>query len=337
MSNKPLNMTALFNALDNLSLTPVGGLYSTIKASISESEARELAEIFFKALGGVGTSRFSIRLIHNEKDIHPSLFLSARIGNGLIDHVRVKDRVLQKYLNDGATVVFDHINDHIPIAQQIQDHVEALTGAHCWIQCYITQASSSAFNMHQDDHAFAIVQLHGRKEWRHAPEAVRAPASTIYSPGSVAFYPKGMRHDVYGLGELTMHLTIAFEGDASEFEVPSDTDITASTVGDIRDYRRRGTGLPYSLNPELITASTPARLALRYLPKFSGNSKVIKVWTGTSKLALAMRYAEPLRHLALSPSTTASELSAAFDFSVGDAVSFYRFGFVEGLLLSPVQ
>lgn len=133
MSTDKLIKNDIFRTLDALSLTHQGGHYSVIQEGISDASTRKLAEIFFKALGGVGTSRFSIRLIHNGKDLHPAEFLSARTGDGLIDHVTVKDRVLHQYLKNGATVVFDHVNNHIPFAQTIQDHVEAITGARCWV------------------------------------------------------------------------------------------------------------------------------------------------------------------------------------------------------------
>jgi hypothetical protein len=332
LSTNSLIKNDIFRARDALSLNHQGGRYSVIQEGISDTSIRRLAEIFFKALGGVGTSRFSIRLIHNGKDLHPAEFLSVRTGDGLIDHVTVKDRVLDQHLKKGATVVFDHVNDHVPFAQIIQDHVEAITGARCWVQCYITQGSFSAFNLHRDDHAFAIIQLFGRKEWRHVSEMMEIPASTIYSPGMVAFYPKATPHDVHALGELSMHLTIAFEGyDGYRF------DKLPEGKSNIADIRRRGTGLPYSLHPELLAESTPARLALRHISEWSGDSNAIHVWTGTSKLAVPRRYAAVLRHLALTPSTTAAELRSTFNISTNEALEFYRFGFRQGLLLSPVQ
>jgi hypothetical protein len=322
----------ILGALDRLSLTHREGRYSAVEGKISERDTRKIAQIFFGALGGVGASRFSIRLVHNGKDLHPAEFLSARIGDGLIDHVKVKDRVLHHYLNIGATVVFDHVNDHIPFAQLIQEHVEAISGARCWVQCYITRAASSAFNLHRDDHAFAIVQIFGSKEWRHSAETTEAPESALYSPGTVAFYPKGTPHDVHGIGVLSMHLTIAFEGYGGRRfdELPLEE-------SDLVDLRRRGTGLPYSLNSELITESTPARLALRHLCEISSEANVVQVWTGTSKVAIPTRYAPALRHLALTPSTTVSELSAVLNLTIDDVLKFYRFAFEQGLILSPVQ
>lgn len=104
------------------------------------------------------------------------------------------------------------------------------------------------------------------------------------------------------------------------------------------DIRRRGSGLPYSLLPELLTESTPVRLALRRISDWSSSGfNVIHAWTGTSKLAVPRRYAAILRHLVITPSTTAAELSSTFDLSMDKVMEFYRFGFAQGLLLSPVQ
>ena len=297
--------------------------------------SKRIANVFFDALANAGTSRFSIRLVNDGKDVHPAEFLTARTGDGLIDHVTVNDRVLHHYLQQGATVVFDHVNDHIPYAQAIQaiqDHIEAITGARCWVQCYITQASSSAFSLHRDDHTFIIVQLFGRKEWRHASETVEAPDSSVYEPGTVTFYPKGTPHDVHGIGELSMHLTIAFEGhQGKRINEVSDNLLLPS------DVRRRGSGLPYSLSANLITSETAARLSISHIPDVDGDLDVLQVWTGTSKLAVPTRYSEVLQYLARSSSTTPAEVSARFELELDDVMRFWSFGFEQGLLLTPVM
>lgn len=330
MSTQILKSNGLLDALELLDLTYKDGVYTSSSELISSQETSELANIFFNAMGNVGTSRFSIRVIHEGKDLHPAQFLDSRTGDGLIDHVTVRDRVLHHYLQQGATIVFDHINDQVPVAQVIQDRVEALTGSKCWVQCYVTQASTSAFAMHRDDHAFVIIQLFGRKEWRHAAETSNAPESVVYTPGSVSFYPVGTPHDVHGLGEMSMHLTVAFEGfDGMMFH---ELDPTAAGKH-IR--RRRGSALPYSIRTELITSETPARLAVSYLPPSLAEASPLEVFSGVGKLAVPKEFAGILKELAESPSTTPAQASSSHGIDLHKVMQFWTFGFENGLLLNP--
>lgn len=332
MSTQILENDELLEVLDQLDLVHDGGSYVSRRNILSEESTARLAGIFFNALGQVGTSRFSIRVIHAGKDLHPAQFLTSRTGDGLIDHVTVKDRVLHHYLQQGATVVFDHVNDHVPAAQAIQERVEALTGSKCWVQCYITQASSSAFDMHRDDHAFVIVQLVGRKEWRHAAETVGAPESAVYTPGSVSFYPKATPHDVHGLGEMSMHLTIAFEGFGGKpFQELADDAARTQLV------RRRGSGLPFSINTRLIDAATPARLAVSHVPRCSEGSAELRVWSGAGQLAVPARFEDVLHLLAKRPATTPAQASEACGIDETEMLQFWAFGFENGLLHNPAQ
>jgi len=332
LSQQVCEKDELLGALDDLGLVHDGGMYTSLRQALTPETCSRLAGVFFNALGNVGTSRFSVRVIHAGKDLHPAQFLESRTGDGLIDHVSVKDRVLHHYLERGATVVFDHVNDHVPFAQAIQDRVEALTGSKCWVQCYITQASSSAFDMHRDDHAFVIVQLFGSKEWRHSAETVHAPEATVYSPGTVSFYPKGTPHDVHGLGEISMHLTIAFEAfDGRKFQELPEQSAESSIV------RRRGSGLPYSINTALISEDTPARLAVSHVPDKAEDSAALHVWSGAGKLAVPAKFEALLHHLARQPELTPTQAAEWSGIGLEDIMNLWTFGFKNGLLHNPAQ
>jgi hypothetical protein len=315
-------LTSVLSTLDRLDLRADGGHYRSEAMSLATDQLGSLSQTFFDAITGVGASRFSLRLIYDGKELHPADFLAARTGDGLVEHVTVRERVLLQYLRSGATVVFNHINEHVPEAQALQDRIEESTGSRCWIQCYVTRSRSSALQMHSDEHAFVVVQLFGKKEWRHAPTSSDMPERVVYEPGTVSFYPKRSVHDVHGLGELSMHLTMAFGGDID------------GEIGEQR--RRRGTGLPYSLEPQLVTEQTPARLALRHLAYTTDSERGLMVSTGASTVSISERFEDVLRHMAAAHSSTPAEVSVATGMDMRDIVRLWRFGFEQGLFLTPV-
>ena len=74
----------VFDALDDLPLSL--DKQATYKRVTLESDPLPLASLVFSRLSNIGTSRMNIRLIVKGKDLHPSLFIQSRIGDGLIEH-----------------------------------------------------------------------------------------------------------------------------------------------------------------------------------------------------------------------------------------------------------
>ncbi|MDO4630989.1 MAG: cupin domain-containing protein [Corynebacterium sp.] len=289
-------------------------------SQLPDSFFESLQAHFFDCFSRASQDTTHIRLISNGKDYHPSIFYDARIADGLIVHSQIRDRTLASALQSGATLVFDHINDVSPEAQIIQESVEAAVGGDCWIQCYVTQSETSAFNMHGDDHPFAIAQIAGKKQWEHSPEQADRPVSVVYKPGDIAYYPRNFLHNVSGLGLLSMHLTIAFDKNNS-WSGPA-------------QLRRRGHGFPYSLGVS-SSVETKARLALRTRSWEINNGK-IRIATGTSKINISTKYQDLLELLFKTPSTTPQEAILKLDLSADEVLNFWDFGFQQGLLFNPV-
>ena len=234
--------------------------------------------IFCSSLSRANADTGHIRLIFEGKDCHPASFYDARIGDGLIFHSRLNDGVLNRCLAQGETAVIDHVNDYSPVAQLLQEAVEARVGGVCWIQCYMTRSTHSAFDMHAGDHPVVICQIAGRKHWRHSGNMEGHPESITYEPGDIAFYPRGYEHDVSGVGDLTMHLTIAFDHDENEMNI-----------------LRRGNGLPYSLSIP-VSSDTAARLALRH-PNWVEVDGKLSVDLGEKRLKLSPALGSVLDYL----------------------------------------
>ncbi|WP_162872906.1 hypothetical protein [Austwickia chelonae] len=197
----------------------------------------------------------------------------------------------------------------------------------------MTQAPTSAFNLHSDDHSFLIAQLYGHKRWVHDPDLDETPREIVYSPGDVAFYPRGTLHDVTGLGELSVHLMIAFEGYRGTPHEEHPADFLGAD-----QLRHIGTGLPYSLNPEAVQEDTAARLALRHTRSWNiRNDGKFDIHTGSSTIRLDKLFRPPLEAMAKTSSMTPFEVSSLGILPLPDALAFFRLGFVHGLLLTAAR
>ncbi|QHN20095.1 hypothetical protein GII30_21360 [Gordonia amarae] len=65
-----------------------------------------------------------------------------------------------------------------------------------------------------DDHNFVALQLHGPKNWAYGPISSDPQSPTnelILNPGDYLVAPANTPHAVSGVGELSLHLTIAFD------------------------------------------------------------------------------------------------------------------------------
>ncbi|GAL13842.1 hypothetical protein JCM19233_4849 [Vibrio astriarenae] len=245
--------------LDAIDLLPLSinknGTYTHIHLDV---DLMPLASLVFSRLSNIGTSCMNIRLIANGKDLHPSLFIQSRIGDGLIEHSLLDNDLVAQCLNEGGTFVFDHINDHVTELRGIQEHIEGHHGVKCWIQCYLTKSSQSAFNMHADDHSFITLQLFGSKHWMHDENDF-----VDYHAGDIAFYPKGKHHDVHGKGTTSMHLTIAFEGfdDQTYDELNLEQQLAVLKP-------RVGNAFPFSIDPNHSLSGYGFRGYYNFLPHF---------------------------------------------------------------------
>ncbi len=319
--------------INSLELAIKGGEYQLCRQVIPEELCDKTTGNLWERIFNVGASRFSLRLLKNNQDLHPANFLNCRTGDGLIDHVTVWDRVVKSVLNDGGTLVFDHSNEHIVAFQIIQENIEPLLGCRCWIQCYVTKSLDSAFGMHGDDHPFLIVQLKGRKRWMHgnssAPKPTDRCPEIIYGPGDMAFYPGGKLHDVHGMGELSIHLTVAFDSfDGRLFEDLSSKEKARKLVP------RIGTSLPYSIAAESVDESTGVRLACSCLPPIVERGKSFAlIQTQYNSIKLPYDFIDAIRWIKSRRKTSALDIADRFDLDLERCVNFVRFGLSNELFL----
>ncbi|MEL6242983.1 MAG: cupin domain-containing protein [Pseudomonadota bacterium] len=320
--------------INELSLEITGGTYQFRSAVIPQDACAALTSRLCDRILHVGASRFSLRLLRDKKDLHPASFLNCRTGDGLIDHVSVKDGVVSSVLNGGGTLVFDHSQEHFPELQIIQENLEALLGCRCWIQCYLTKSQDTAFGMHGDDHPFVIVQLAGTKRWLHGdasdPDTTADRAEMLYQPGDIAFYPRGERHNVHGTGELSVHLTVAFDGFGGVLfdELPHAAKLAALTP-------RLGTSLPYSVIAQSVRPESTVRLAYSCLPPLSDRGDgIVVLETEHSEIRIPEDFKDALNWIKTRRKTSSADIAARFDIDIERCVKFVDFGLQNHLFLT---
>lgn len=126
---------SLNGAIRSMALGIDGGDYQVVRSSLSAPDCETITRRLWSRFYSVGASRFSLQVISGRRDLHPASFLSCRTGDGLIDHVTVKDDVVVSALGNGGTLVFDHSQEYIPEVQVVQESLETQLGCPCWVQC----------------------------------------------------------------------------------------------------------------------------------------------------------------------------------------------------------
>lgn len=286
---------------------------------INDPETGDLASRTLACISEDASSDRRIRLVRNGQDLHPAQFYNSRIGDGLIQHTRLKHQVVNHILKDGGTVVVDHAHEVCNELRILKELIESHLGVTCWIQIYVTQSSESVFGMHSDDHPFIVFQLLGRKRWETQNKKASL-SSRLFSPGSIAYFPRGYLHNVSGIGELSVHLTLAFD--------------TPLRLGTNASITRHGNGLPYSLGVSVLP-ETRARLSLSH-KSWTVDGDSLRIELDHAKIRVPLRFERILTLLITTPSVSASEASSFSQIPLEEVLNFWQKGFEAGLLFTPL-
>lgn len=319
--------------ISSLNLSIVGGDYQVRKSVVPENWCDALTMRIFDRLFNVGASRFSLRLVSEKRGLHPSTFINCRTGTGNIDHVSVRDRVVNDVLREGGTFVFDQSQEYFVELQIIQEHLEASLGCKCWIQCFVTKSQDSAFGMHGDDHPFMLLQLMGTKKWVHGDLSDSSVTANIpeiiYAPGDIAFYPRGELHNVSGTGDFSVHLAIVFDG----FDGKLFNELTVDEKH--RNLTPRiGTSLPYSVCDGLVSNETSVRLAYSHLPPiYEKHGSFALVETEYGRVKIPKQFVEVLEWIKLRRNSSSRDISEKFDIDAALCVTFLNYGLQNSLFV----
>ncbi|MFD7017474.1 JmjC domain-containing protein [Streptomyces sp. NPDC059928] len=163
-------------------------------------------------------------------EIHPSTFLSTNVNRRRQAVSQADMAALGRILNEGGTVVLDHVDFFDPTLEVACRALGWWSGELTSANAYLAVGETDGFHLHWDDHEVIAVQLSGEKSWevrgpsRPAPmyrdaERNRIPSEEVLwqgtmRAGDVIHIPRGFWHTATRLGSgssgHSLHVTFGF-------------------------------------------------------------------------------------------------------------------------------
>ncbi|MCZ0975872.1 cupin [Streptomyces albulus] len=163
-------------------------------------------------------------------EIHPSTFLSTNVNRRRQAVSQADMAALGRILNEGGTVVLDHVDFFDPKLEVACRALGWWSGELTSANAYLAVGETDGFHLHWDDHEVIAVQLSGEKSWevrgpsRPAPmyrdaERNRTPSEEVLwkgtmRAGDVMHIPRGFWHTATRLGAgssgHSLHVTFGF-------------------------------------------------------------------------------------------------------------------------------
>jgi Cupin superfamily protein len=267
----------------------------------------------------------NVRMIHHGRDVHPTEFMRGRIGDGLVVHAYLDARSISGFLNRGATLIYNHLHETSYSIQCIQEILEYHLDARVWIQAYVTKATTTAFGLHSDDHNFVALQLLGSKTWE-----LEETRRTLHA-GEGIFLRSGTRHAVRGVGELSLHLTIAFDW----LPTPAGrrgSRLSQEAFEEHLKVDRLGSGLPVVLDASHDDPQIGLRFGSRVKPRLCGDGRHIRLSCSAGRYRLDGRLRPALELLQSGRQISQSELSKSCGLTPAQVAAFVHFAVKRGIL-----
>lgn len=163
-------------------------------------------------------------------EVHPSSFLSTNVNRRRQAVSQADMAALGRILNDGGTVVLDHVDSFDPTLEVACRALGWWSGELTSANAYLAAGETDGFHLHWDDHEVIAVQVSGEKSWevrgpsRPAPmyrdaERNRTPSDEVLwkgtmRAGDVMHIPRGFWHTATRLGSgnegHSLHVTFGF-------------------------------------------------------------------------------------------------------------------------------
>lgn len=155
-----------------------------------------------------------------------SSFVSTTIGRRGVELPRVHPEELTSVLVEGATLVLDAVDEFSPELRRLVRGFARSFASVPQINLYACFGDDPGFGIHWDDHDVFIFQLDGKKHWKiFEPTRLSPCYRDIESPpeltegqsayfdemlyaGQILYVPRGHWHDVLGINERSLHLTL---------------------------------------------------------------------------------------------------------------------------------
>ncbi len=117
----------------------------------------------------------------------------------------IPSAVAEEYLN-GATIIFQHLQDSLGQLGDFCRRLEGLFSAHVQTNVYLTPPGAQGFAPHADTHDVFVLQLEGAKAWRLHGTAAQ---DFTLRPGDSGYIPSGVVHEAWSAGDSpSLHITV---------------------------------------------------------------------------------------------------------------------------------
>ncbi len=175
-------------------------------------------------LGSQTFRRPDLRIVHSDRRIERDAYMF----DNLVDPAR-----LFELFRDGATVVFERLDQRWPPLRRLCRAMEQALGHAAQCNVYLTGGSShdragdsaQGLRRHYDTHDVFVLQLAGTKDWSlfdtavELPLKVQQPVPEHYAampvrqtftlePGDMLYLPRGLVHEARATEETSLHITL---------------------------------------------------------------------------------------------------------------------------------
>lgn len=148
-----------------------------------------------------------IRIFKNGNPIHNDYYNSPKTLGNFCHRVVNKKQVLN-YFNQGATIIFEALNEKDKFFQNISSEITKITNKRCWINGYLTPKKSCGFPYHIDEHNVIVIQLLGNKKWKFQSDVTEN--EILISNNDLLYIPQGLPHCAETSESFSFHISIGF-------------------------------------------------------------------------------------------------------------------------------
>ena len=174
-----------------------------------------IAEVW--GLANSGQVRYpECRLVRDGTDLAAAAYVDR--ANGSLD----ADRLALEYEN-GATLIVSGAQRYSAALWRLCRNVEDFLSHRVQANVYLTPPGAQALAPHFDTHDVFVMQIAGTKHWRiyeapiHLPDAAQDMhiedrgiliSAQDFSPGTLAYLPRGFVHEASAADEASLHVTL---------------------------------------------------------------------------------------------------------------------------------